>query len=251
MLDDLAVDESSAAPPPIERVLDEQIAYYRARAGEYDEWFLRRGRYDHGPAFNARWFAEADEVRQALARFDPRGAVLELAGGTGIWTERLLRTADHITVVDSSPEVLAINRARVGAERAAFVEADLFTWAPDRRYDVVFFSFWLSHVPPERFAEFWRRVGEWLAPGGRAFFVDSLYTPTTTAADHRLEGEDATTMTRRLNDGREFRIVKVFYRPEALQAQLASHGWTAEVNATASYFLFGSASPPQGAPSPR
>ena len=37
--------------------LREQIAYYRARADEYDEWFLRRGRYDHGDAENARWQA--------------------------------------------------------------------------------------------------------------------------------------------------------------------------------------------------
>jgi hypothetical protein len=28
-------------------------------------------------------------------------------------------------------------------------------WRPDRRYDVVFFGFWLSHVPLERFAAFW------------------------------------------------------------------------------------------------
>jgi hypothetical protein len=27
-------------------LLQEELAYYRARAGEYDEWFLRQGRYD-------------------------------------------------------------------------------------------------------------------------------------------------------------------------------------------------------------
>ena len=39
-------------------LIAEQIAYYRSRAGEYDEWFLRQGRYDHGPELNERWFAE-------------------------------------------------------------------------------------------------------------------------------------------------------------------------------------------------
>lgn len=30
-------------------LLHHQIAYYRARATEYDEWFYRQGRYDRGP----------------------------------------------------------------------------------------------------------------------------------------------------------------------------------------------------------
>ena len=62
--------------------LDEQIAYYKARAAEYDEWFERRGRYDHGEAHRVAE-KEADEVRRHLRRFAPKGNVLELAGGTG------------------------------------------------------------------------------------------------------------------------------------------------------------------------
>jgi hypothetical protein len=38
--------------------LQQQMPYYQARASEYDEWFLRQGRYDHGAAQNARWFTE-------------------------------------------------------------------------------------------------------------------------------------------------------------------------------------------------
>jgi hypothetical protein len=51
-------------------------------------------------------------------------------------------------------EMLAIAAAQVSGERVRFVQADLFTWTPDRRYDVVFFGFWLSHVPFERFESF-------------------------------------------------------------------------------------------------
>src|SRR5579884_3468249 len=89
-------------------LLQQQIAYYRARAGEYDEWFLRQGRYDRGPGLNARWFAEVDEVRRALDAFAPAGSVLELAAGTGLWTEQLARHAARLTAVDSSPEALAL-----------------------------------------------------------------------------------------------------------------------------------------------
>jgi hypothetical protein len=59
-------------------LLREQIAYYQARAGEYDEWFFRRGRYDRGPELNGRWFNEVDILRRALGSFKPAGDILEL-----------------------------------------------------------------------------------------------------------------------------------------------------------------------------
>ena len=40
------------------KILDEQLTYYRARAPEYDEWFMRTGRYDRGPEHSAEWFSE-------------------------------------------------------------------------------------------------------------------------------------------------------------------------------------------------
>ena len=60
-------------------LLDEQMAYYQARAGEYDEWFFREGRYDHGPAQRAEWFREVTRVEAELRAAGPRGDVLELA----------------------------------------------------------------------------------------------------------------------------------------------------------------------------
>jgi 2-polyprenyl-3-methyl-5-hydroxy-6-metoxy-1,4-benzoquinol methylase len=138
----------SAAAKPMDRVLQEQIAYYRARAPEYDEWLLRQGRYDQGPAVNAGWRTELEEVIQALDGFALRGRVLELAGGTGIWTKQLAQAAAELTVVDASPEMLGINRDRVRDPYVRYITADLFEWHPETVYDVVFFGFWLSHVPP-------------------------------------------------------------------------------------------------------
>ena len=224
-------------------LLVQQIAYYRARAGEYDEWFLRQGRYDRGPEQNRRWFAEVAQVADALRAFGPGGDVLELACGTGIWTERLIAHAASVTAVDSSPEMLALNRARLASLRVRYVQADLFAWQPERRYDVVFFSFWLSHVPLARFAAFWQLVRSCLAPGGRVFFVDSLYSDASTARDHRLEDPAATTLTRRLNDGREFRIVKVFHAPGDLEDRLRALGWHANVKATPHFFLYATVVP--------
>jgi SAM-dependent methyltransferase len=106
----------------------EQIAYYRARAGEYDQWFLREGRYNRGPDANAQWFREAGLVEAALETFAPSGRVLELACGTGLWTRHLVRFAESVTALDASPEVLAINHARVADAKVRYVEADLLGW---------------------------------------------------------------------------------------------------------------------------
>jgi SAM-dependent methyltransferase len=230
-------------PIHTDTLIEQQKAYYRARAGEYDEWFLRQGRYDRGPAHAARWWREVDEVRAALERFNPAGRVLELACGTGWWTEQLVRWADEVTAVDASPEVLELNRIRVGGPKVRRVQADLFGWMPEpQAYDAVFFSFWLSHVPPERFQAFWTMVHGALKPGGRAFFVDSLRTEQSTAKDHVLPDDDVV-LERKLNDGRTFNIYKVFYDPAGLGARLATIGWRGDIRATENFFIYGSAVP--------
>jgi ubiquinone/menaquinone biosynthesis C-methylase UbiE len=117
-------------------------------------------------------------VAAALDAFAPTGKVLELAGGTGWWTQQLAETADRLTVVDSSPEVLELNRERVGRPDVRYEVADLFEWRPDAAYDVVFFSFWLSHVPRTRFRDFWSLVRSCLAPSGRVFLIDNRDDPT-------------------------------------------------------------------------
>ena len=220
-------------------VLNEMMTYYRERANEYDEWFYRRGRFDRGAQSNALWFAEADEVFDALARFDMQDELLELAPGTGIWTERLLRTASSVTAIDASNEMIAINRARVNSERVTYAQADLFSWQPPRMYDGVFFGFWLSHVPHERLAPFLDMLAAALHPGGKIFFVDGRREPTSTATNHQLPGEGEQLMTRKLNDGRAFEIVKNFYDPKLLAARFAQHGLNVTVQETATYFLYG------------
>jgi SAM-dependent methyltransferase len=224
------------------QLLADQIAYYRARAAEYDAWWFRTGRFDRGAANNAAWQADVAiverEVGDMLEATRP-SSVVELACGTGLFTRHLAPHADHVTAIDAAPEVLAINRRRVAASNVRYVEADLFEWQPQRRYDCVFMSFWLSHVPPARFASFWATVRRALAPGGFAYVVDSAHDPTSTAANHPTPDRDAGIVTRKLDDGREFRIVKVFREPAPLAACLEAMGLTARIGKTARYFIYG------------
>jgi SAM-dependent methyltransferase len=210
-----------AGSDELEPLLAEQLAYFRALGLDYED-----------PAI---WGLGGSEVGEALDSFRPNGDVLELACGTGMWTRRLLRHATTVTAVDAAPEMLAVAAARFGDGRVRFVEANLFTWTPDRRYDVVFFAFWLSHVPLERFEHFWSLVADCLEPHGRVFFVDDAYrTP-----DELIDGASSSTIRRRLDDGTAYRLVKVPYQPRDLEERLGRLGWRARVTPTSGPLFWG------------
>ncbi|MFD8571096.1 class I SAM-dependent methyltransferase [Streptomyces sp. NPDC059639] len=208
-------------------LMAEQLAYYRARAPEYDSVYAHRA-----------------DLRELLAGIDElpvRGDVLELACGTGQWTALLAERALSVTAVDASAETLAIARERAGGPTVRFVQADLFDWQPPRRYDTVFFGFWLSHVLPARFPGFWRSLGASLAPGGRVVFVDDA--PSEAVHEEFVADESTHTALRRVGDGSAYRIVKVFRGPGELTDQLAALGWSVEVKGAAGSFLTGVAKP--------
>jgi SAM-dependent methyltransferase len=164
---------------------------------------------------------------------------LELACGSGRWTPLLAARARSVTAVDAAPEMLALARQRARGLPVEFIQADVLAWQPPRRYDTVFFAFWLTHVPPARFAAFWSMVGMALAPGGRVCFVDDS---DRERAGERFVPEQATpTVWRRLGDGSEHRVVKVYYTPAELTARLAEVGWSAEIGETSTPLLVGTA----------
>jgi len=223
-------------------LINQQIEYYRQRATEYDEWFLRIGRYDRGKEHRKKWFKEVEVVRKALESSAPSGNILELACGTGLWTTHLAQRADRLIAVDSSPESIRVNRDRVADDRVSYVEADIFSWKPPEQFDYVFFGFWLSHVPRSRFDDFWILVHDSLTINGRVFFVDSLYSQESTAVNHEPL-EHSGRALRKLNDGQEFEIIKEFYVPSELERILRKMDWSGYVRATESFFLYGCLSP--------
>jgi SAM-dependent methyltransferase len=227
-----------------EQVLAEQRRYYEQRAGEYEDWWFRRGRYAHGPEADARWFAEAAALRTELERIDPRGEVLELACGTGLWTAALADHAERVTALDAAAEALELAREKVTAANVTWVQADVFAWEPERRYDVCFFSFWLSHVPRGLRAAFLAKVERALAPGGRAIVFDSARSEHASARDHDLNPPEDELSLRRLADGREFTIVKHWFEADTLRRDLEALGWLARVGSTGEFFVYGELSPP-------
>jgi demethylmenaquinone methyltransferase/2-methoxy-6-polyprenyl-1,4-benzoquinol methylase len=118
---------------------------------------------------------------------------------------------------------------------------DLFTWQPDRDFDVVFFAFWLSHVPESHADRFWRSVRDALRPGGRFFLVDAARAvlDRNVIHDPRPPDRESATELRRLEDGREFRIFTRSVDPDRLVRDLRDHGLDASFVETGEFFVYG------------
>jgi ubiquinone/menaquinone biosynthesis C-methylase UbiE len=209
----------------LEETLARQVAYYRRRAPEYDQTSLG------DTEASSRRFAEI------IVQLDPTGDVLEIACGTGLWTRHLIRPARRVVALDSSPEMVEQARSRVGDPAPTFVVADVFDWQPDRRFESVFFGFWLSHVPPQRFGAFWKLLDRCLAPGGRALFVDE--GPPRAAREPAAASSPV--VKRQLRDGTIHEVVKIFYAPKELTGKLADLGWSADISLSSEGLLVGAA----------
>jgi ubiquinone/menaquinone biosynthesis C-methylase UbiE len=202
-------------------ILNEQIEYYRARAQEYDESI----------AGVSDLLESGRGLLLKLGKFD---SILELACGTGIWTETLLQIGSEVTAVDAAPEMLEIARQKLGEVRIKYQQADLFQWEPEQQYDLVFFANWLSHVPPEALDTFLGKVQKAVRPGGQLAMIDQ-YLPSD--SDKRIAKDDIYA-TRPLEDGRQFTIVKAFYDLKYLQNKFETLGFEVSANKFADTFFF-------------
>jgi demethylmenaquinone methyltransferase/2-methoxy-6-polyprenyl-1,4-benzoquinol methylase len=203
------------------KVLTEQIDYYRARAKEYDESISGA----------SELFEAGKSLLLELGNFD---SVLELACGTGYWTETLLKMGSAVTALDAAPEMLEIARARLGSERIRYQHADLFKWQPVEEFDLVFFANWLSHVPPDALDDFFARVRRSLRRSGSVAILDQ-HAPSI--ADEVIAKEDIYAV-RPLEDGRKFTIVKAFYDLKELESKLNKFGFEVVIHKFSDTFFF-------------
>ncbi len=203
-----------------------QVDYYRLRADGYDATA-----YGDVAAASTR-------IARLVTQMRPTGRVLEIACGTGLWTQALAQFADAVTAIDAAAEAVEIARERVRSANVSFVVADVFSWDPGARFDVVFFSAWLSHVPTSRFEEFWRWLGGLLAEDGRVLFVDEHVDER---GKETYLGDQHEIVERRLRDGRAFRVVKNFVEPEELERRLRRLGWDCVIHRDGSDWVCGEA----------
>ena len=200
--------------------LEEQIAYYSARAPEYQAKDPAEG--------------PLRPAHEALMGLGPCAHVLELACGTGVWTKELARIGDFVTAVDASPEMLEINRRIVADPRVRYQQHDLFTWQPEDQYDLVFVGFWLSHVPPDLLEPFLDRICRAVRPRGHLILIDQC----DDLRGGPVPDREGICERRSVTDGRTFTIVKVYYHPGVLALRLARAGFDARAHRIGDSFFY-------------
>ena len=213
------------------RALAAQKEFYDQRAPDYMD--------PSKPLDRKAWGGITPEAARGLIeKLGPVGHTLEIAAGTGQFTRWLVRQSESVTALDSSPAMLERNRREVDDARVVYVQADVFDWVPQRSYDLVFFGMWLSHVPPAASEPFWDQVRRCLAPGGRVVFVDEDDRASGVVDDPRLVG-GVPVVRRVLADGREYDVVKVFWKVEELEGRLSRLGWDIRVSRLGDMMLYG------------
>jgi demethylmenaquinone methyltransferase/2-methoxy-6-polyprenyl-1,4-benzoquinol methylase len=184
----------------------ELIDYYRRRAGEYERIYAWPERQEDLAALRKA-------IPQAL-----RGCqVLEVACGTGYWTERISHTAKRIVATDIAEEPMALARSKAYGCPVELRVADAYALDPRLGvFDGAFAGFWWSHVPLSRRAAFLESLHARLAPGAPVVMFDNRYVEGAMHPIAERDDEGNTYQRRQLDDGSENRVLKNFPSPEEL-----------------------------------
>lgn len=189
-------------------------SYYAARAPEYDRIYQKPERQ-----------ADIQCLREWLPPLFAGRRLLEVACGTGFWTQFIAPVAAETVALDAAPETLQIAQRRVPPGRARFVVGDAYALPQDLgRFDAVFAGFWFSHVPKNRQREFLAGLQRVLNPGALVVLIDNRYVAGSNLPITEQDAEGNTYQTRLLDDGSTHRVLKNFPSEAELRALLAGLG---------------------------
>jgi SAM-dependent methyltransferase len=181
--------------------------YYDRRAGEYEKIYQKPERQH-----------ELEWLRHRIPELLRDRTVLEVACGTGYWTQFIARTARKVHACDINESVLEIAREKpIPRSRATFFKADAITLeGVTEDCDAAFAGFWWSHVKKSELAKFVANLGSKLNPGALVVMLDNTYAEGSSTPVSRRDAEGNTYQKRRLANGEEHEVLKNFPTPAEL-----------------------------------
>lgn len=187
--------------------------YYTRRAAEYEEIYQKPERQSD--------LAILETHVKTLLEGHP---TLEVACGTGYWTEILAPVCRSIVAADSGPEVLEVARGKTyGKHSVHFVLADAYHLEDvEGQFTAGFAAFWWSHVPKECLQSFLRGFHKKLLPGALVCFVDNRNVEGSSTAISHTDARGNTYQQRILKDGTEFRVLKNFPLPRGARVKCSA-----------------------------
>jgi demethylmenaquinone methyltransferase/2-methoxy-6-polyprenyl-1,4-benzoquinol methylase len=203
-------------------------AYYAARATEYDDVYSKPERQ-----------SDLRSIQEWLPSHFFYATVLEVACGTGYWTQFIARTAARIVAIDTSLETIEIARRRVTTGNATFVAGDAYALPLGAgAFNAAFAGFWFSHVPKAKRQEFLRGLHSRLAPGAPVILIDNLYVDGSSTPIAETDTDGNTYQTRHLRDGSIHRVLKNFPSEPELRSCLGELGTMCTFRASTYFWAF-------------
>ena len=196
------------------------VEYYSQRAAEYDQIYERPERQ-----------ADLDRLRELVHQHHVGRRVLEVACGTGFWTQQIARVAQSVFASDVSHEVLEVARNRCypsGRVRFAVVDAYALD-SVSGPFNSGFAGFWWSHVSKMDLPRFLRSFHFCLGQGARVTFVDNRFIDSASTPIAARDESENTYQDRRLADGRAFRVLKNFPSEDELRTAVSSDAVNVEI----------------------
>jgi SAM-dependent methyltransferase len=142
--------------------------------GDWEDWYLRRGRFARGPVYDGAWSMELDEVTRWVDGLRLGGRIVQLGAGMGWWTA-LLAEKGEVWLYDDDDGSLDAARTRLLAHgMLAHLHRRDPLARPDKEVDVVFAAYLLGGATSiEALDRRLDTVLAWLKPGGSFVFVEA------------------------------------------------------------------------------
>ena len=185
--------------------------YYRSRAPEYDRFYQNPHRLNDLARLRT-WLT--DQVRGRT--------ILEVATGTGYWTEVAASVCKAITATDSVIETLAIAAKRRLGSNVELLTADAYD-LPEftTSFDTGMAHFWWSHVEKQRQQAFLSTFLKCLEPDALVLMIDQIYVEGICPVVSRFDERQNRYELRTVQSGAIHEILKNYPSDEELQASFA------------------------------
>ncbi len=189
-------------------------SYYATRAPEYDNIYLKPERQH-----------DLRAIESWLPPIFSNATVLEVACGTGYWTQFIEPAAAHIVAIDASSETMDIAKRRVPEGKTKFLAGDAYNLSHNLgKFNAAFAGFWFSHVPKARRHEFLHGLNALLIRGAKVVLLDNLYVESSSSPITETDADGNTYQARKLKDGSTHRVLKNFPSEAELQSLLCGLG---------------------------
>lgn len=188
--------------------------YYRSRAPEYDRFYQNPVRQDDLAQLRA-WLT--DHVRGRT--------ILEVAAGTGYWTEVAAPVCKAIVATDPVSETLAVAATRQLGSNVELLTADAYALPHfATTFDTGMAHFWWSHVEKQRQQAFLSEFMRCLEPDALVLMIDQIYVEGICPVVSRHDEWDNRYELRTLQNGATYEIVKNYPTDDELKASFAQFG---------------------------